>query len=216
VDEPRVHGAGVGGRLNPPEPTAADPPATWRAEGLAAAERSIDTARLRLEPLCAGHAREMWPLLSDTLLYRHIPQDPPVSLAWLAHRYAMLASRLSPEGDELWLNWVLRRGDGGDCIGSVQVTAYADASAYLAYELGSAVWRQGFASEACAAVLQVLAADFGVQRVVAEVDTLNAPSIRLLERLGFTRTALQRDADHFKGRSSDEYRYERVLVAGGA
>jgi ribosomal-protein-alanine N-acetyltransferase len=158
----------------------------------------------------------MWPLLTDPLLYLHVPQDPPVSELWLARRYALLESRLSPEGDELWLNWVLRHRAGGGCIGSVQVTVYADASAYLAYELGSAFWRQGLAGEACAAVLQVLQADFGVRRVGAEVDTLNAPSIRLLERLGFARIALQRDADAFKGRRSDEYRYERALGGGAA
>jgi ribosomal-protein-alanine N-acetyltransferase len=153
-------------------------------------------------------------VLRDPRLYENVPQDPPASLAWLETRHALLESRLSPEGDELWLNWVLRRRDGGDCIGSVQVTVYADASACLAYEVGSAFWKQRFASEACAAVLQVLQQDFGVRRVVAEVDTLNAASIRLLERLHFTRTALKRDADVFKGRSSDEYRYERTLGAG--
>lgn len=156
----------------------------------------------------------MWPVLHDPRLYEHVPQDPPISELWLAHRYALLESRLSPEADEVWLNWVLRRREAGDCIGSVQVTLDADASAYFAYELGSAFWRQGFAGEACAAVLQVLQADFGVRQVVAEVDTLNVASIRLLERLGFTRTALKRDADVFKGRSSDEFRYERVLGAG--
>jgi [ribosomal protein S5]-alanine N-acetyltransferase len=180
-------------------------------KGLAAAERRIDTDRLRLEPLRADHAALLWPALCDPLLYAHVPQDPPASAQWLAQRYALLASRLSPEGDELWLNWVLCRREEAGCIGSVQVTVYADASAYLAYELASACWHQGFAGEACAAVLQALHADFSVRRVVAEVDTLNAASIRLLERLGFARTALKRDADFFKGRSSDEYRYERVL-----
>jgi [ribosomal protein S5]-alanine N-acetyltransferase len=157
----------------------------------------------------------MFPLLSDPRLYEHVPQDPPPSPERLAWRYGLLASRRSPEGDEVWLNWVLRRRESGDCIGSLQVTLYGDASAYLAYELGSGFWRQGFASEAGAAVLQSLRADFGVQRVVAEVDTLNTASMRLLERLGFTRTALRRDADVFKGRSSDEARYEKQLAAPG-
>jgi [ribosomal protein S5]-alanine N-acetyltransferase len=191
-------------------------PAVRLAQARAAAEQPIDTARLRLEPLCAAHAGEMWPLLQDPSLYQHVPQDLPTSLQRLTWRYALLAARLSPEGDEVWLNWVLRRRDQRDCIGSVQVTLYGDASAYLAYELGSAFWHRGFASEACAAVLQALQADFGVQCVIAEVDTLNAASIRLLERLAFTRTALQREADVFKGRCSDEYRYERVLVLSGA
>jgi RimJ/RimL family protein N-acetyltransferase len=216
VDEPRLCGAGDGGRLNTPAPQAAGARPSWLERGLAAAERGIHTARLRLEPLHAGHAAELWPVLSDPRLYAHVPQDPPASVEWLARRYTLLESRLSPEGDELWLNWVLRQRERGGCIGSVQVTVYGDASAYFAYELGSAFWGQGLACEACAAVLQVLQADFGVRRVVAEVDTLNGASIRLLERLGFERTALQREADTFKGRSSDEFRYERALGGGSS
>jgi ribosomal-protein-alanine N-acetyltransferase len=51
-------------------------------------------------------------------------------------------------------------------------------------------------------------AEYRVCRVFAEIDTRNARSIRLVERLGFTRVALSPRADYFKGAYSDEYRYE--------
>ena len=181
------------------------------AAALEAANTPLETARLHLEPLHAAHAAELFGQLADPQLYCYVPQEPPVSLEWLAWRYGLLASRLSTAGDELWLNWVLRLKSGSTCIGTVQVTVRGDGSAYLAYELGSAFWGQGYAGEACGRVLDALAADFGVTRVEAEVDTRNTASIRLLERLGFANTALRRDADFFKGATSDEFCFERVL-----
>jgi hypothetical protein len=44
--------------------------------------------------------------------------------------------------------------------------------------------------------------------VAAEIDTRNVASIALVESLGFSRVAFEKGADHFKGSSSDEYRYE--------
>ena len=195
-------------------PVAGVPAGLPSISPLAAAEATLLSARLRLEPLRASHAAELFDGLNDERLYRWIPQDPPASLETLAWRYGMLESRLSPAGDELWLNWVLRRLDGGLCIGTVQATVRADASAYLAYELRTDAWGQGYATEACGEVLRCLATAFAVTSVEAEVDTRNTASIRLLERLGFILTGLKRDADFFKGAASDEYRYEWRLDAG--
>jgi RimJ/RimL family protein N-acetyltransferase len=44
-----------------------------------------------------------------------------------------------------------------------------------------------------------------VHRFAAEVDSLNEPSLRLLERLGFERTGWREAADEFKGRVSHEW-----------
>jgi L-amino acid N-acyltransferase YncA len=41
-----------------------------------------------------------------------------------------------------------------------------------------------------------------------KIDTRNVASIALVESLGFERVAFHKDADHFKGSSSGEYRYE--------
>jgi ribosomal-protein-alanine N-acetyltransferase len=178
---------------------------------LEAADTPFDSARLWREPLRAAHAAELFDTLADERLYRFVPQDPPASVEWLAWRYGRLETRLSPDGDELWLNWALRLKAGGECIGTLQVTLRADASAYLAYELGSRWQRLGLATEACARLLQVLADRFGARSALAEVDTRNEASIRLLERLGFARTSMRCEADFFKGSRSDEFRYERRL-----
>lgn len=170
-------------------------------------EAVLETERLWLEPLRASHAAEMFDLLSDDLLYRYVPREPPSSPAALASRFQRLETRTSPDGDEDWLNWIARRKAGRECLGRVEVTIRRDASAYLAYEIAVKSWGKGFATEACRRVIQALFSDYDVTKIVAEVDTRNVASIRLLERLGFRRGAVREHADFFKGSNSDEYTY---------
>jgi ribosomal-protein-alanine N-acetyltransferase len=171
-------------------------------------EAVLTTARLYLEPLTPQHAPQLFPVLSDQRLYTYIPDDPPAGIAGLTARYQLLATRVSPEGDALWLNWALKRRHEADYIGFVQATLTADQPAYLAYLLGSAFWGHGYAQEACTRLLVLLFESYDSACVQAEVDTRNQASRRLLKRLGFTQTALRPAADYFKGSSSDEYTYE--------
>jgi RimJ/RimL family protein N-acetyltransferase len=97
--------------------------------------RPIATPTLRLEPLTAGHAREMFRVLSDPAIYE-FENEPPASEEALARRYAMLERRASPDGREAWLNWVIRL-PGGELAGYVQATVLASGAAYVAYELAS-------------------------------------------------------------------------------
>jgi ribosomal-protein-alanine N-acetyltransferase len=102
------------------------------------------------------------------------------------------------------INWVLRSKCEGAYLGSVQVTLRVDGRAQLAYQLGVPYWGRGFATEACRCVIQALF-DAGVREVWAELDTRNLASMSLLERLGFQRGALRRNADFFKGSPSHEW-----------
>ena len=153
------------------------------------AERSIPTRRMLLEPQRAAHAEAMFALLADPALYLH-ENAPPASLGALRDRFTRLEARQSADGSEGWLNWVLRL-HGGRVVGTVQATVQADGSAWVAYVLGSVHWGQGLASEAVAAMIDVLVAQHGVHTLRAVYKRSNAPSIRLLQRLGFVRA----DAD---------------------
>jgi len=169
----------------------------------------LETQRLHLEPLRPVHASEMFELLSDPRLYQFLPTEPPPTLDALVTRYERLQSGPST-GDELWLNWIVRLRTDRQCLGRVEVTLRPDRTAYFAYEIGAAFQRQGFATEASLRVIQALFADYGVAKIVAEVDTRNRASIALLERLGFQRGPLRPRADFFKGTPSDEYTYTLI------
>jgi ribosomal-protein-alanine N-acetyltransferase len=167
----------------------------------------LETERLRLEPLTPHHARQLFPVLADAHIYTYIPEDPVPDPDALARRYQQLATRRSPSGTELWLNWAVHRTQEHDYIGTLQATVTADQHATIAYLLNPAFWGYGYAQEACRRLLTLLFGGYHIQEVQADVDTRNHASWTLLERLGFRRSAVRHAADYFKGSSSDEYTY---------
>jgi ribosomal-protein-alanine N-acetyltransferase len=180
--------------------------AAWDNEAFhRALEAVLHTRRLDLEPLAERHADELWVPLADPRLYTHLPQEPPPSLAALRERFVLLSQRRSPQGDQLWLNWVMRdRGDGRS-RGRLQATVTAQGRAWIAYEVFPSFWGQGLATEGCRRMIGWLIDELDVRELVAEVDALNAPSLALLQRLCFQRVSYREAADQFKGRVSDEW-----------
>ena len=87
------------------------------------------TERLDLEPLTADHAAELAPVLDDAALHEFIG-GAPLSAEALAQRYAFLAARRSPDGHNLWGNWVMRARDTGNAVGTMQVTMPAGGPAF--------------------------------------------------------------------------------------
>jgi ribosomal-protein-alanine N-acetyltransferase len=175
---------------------------------LVAPEARLETPRLLLEPILPAHAPMLNESLQDAELYRFIPQDPPPSLEALTDRYDFLSARRSPDGHEAWLNWAVRDKRSGDYVGTLEATVEEDPLAFIAYMVFVPYQRRGFAAEACGQLLEHLVDDYRVGVVAAEIDTRNTASIALVESLGFERVGFQKDADHFKGSTSDEYRYE--------
>ena len=158
--------------------------------GAAPPMRHLDAGPVLLEPQTAGHADEMFAVLSDPAIYEYENQ-PPASVEWLRTRFEKLESRRSADGTEQWLNWVVRM-TGSALIGYVQATVRGDGRASIAYELSSAYWGRGLARRAVDAMLDELVERYGVTTFDAVAKRENVRSIRLLERLGFT-TATERD-----------------------
>jgi len=150
----------------------------------AAATSPIESATMRLEPLAAVHAEEMFLPMSAVAIYDYIPGGPPASVAALRERYIRLEKGRSADGVERWLNWIVRLRSGA-CAGFVQATIHPSATADFAFVFAPEHWGHGVAFEACSAVLPHLAQDFCVRALFATVDPRNARSIRLLQRLGF-------------------------------
>jgi [ribosomal protein S5]-alanine N-acetyltransferase len=144
----------------------------------------IESTSLRLEPLLAAHAEEMFRAMSAAAIYDYMPARPPASPSALRKRYAHLEKGCSADGSERWLNWVVRL-KSRECVGFVQTTIYPALSADFAFAFAPTHWGRGIAYEACGAALSCLRHDFDVRILFATVDPRNVRSIRLLERLGF-------------------------------
>ena len=144
--------------------------------------QALAAGELVLEPLVPDHAEAMFEVLSDPELYLDHP--PPPSVEHLRDVYAGVESRLSPDGHQVWLNWVVRR-PGQPLLGYVQATVLRDHTAWVGYVFSARHWGQGHATKAGRAILEHVARDYGVLRFLASVEAPNQRSIRLLERLGF-------------------------------
>jgi [ribosomal protein S5]-alanine N-acetyltransferase len=152
---------------------------------------TLRTSDLVLEPLTAGHAEALFEVLRDPELYAYLDDGPPPSAEHLRGVYQELEARVSPDGSQLWLNWVIRP-QGGPPAGFVQATV-TGGDAWVAYVLARASWGRGYAVQATRAVVDHLRTGCGVTRFLATVDAGNERSARLLGRLGF-RPATQAEA----------------------
>ena len=153
------------------------------------------TARLRIEPLKVAHATAMLPALLDPRIYRYIPSVRYDTVDGLAARYRRLEAG-SADSAQRWLNRCLFRSDSGAAIGNIQATVFLlERTADIAYVLSPDNWGRGYASEAVIWLLAHLKAAGDVEFVHAQIDTRNAASIALVERLGFERQADVLDGD---------------------
>lgn len=143
--------------------------------------RAGTTARLAIEPLREDHAEELYAALSDERVGRYLGGPDVESLDWLRDRIRrLIAGAPAGSGQEWWNAVVLL---DGVVIGRVEATLH-DGDAEVAYVLGPRWWRQGYASEAAAWLLEELRAA-GVARAWATVLPGNAGSRGVLRRLGF-------------------------------
>ena len=150
----------------------------------------MHTKRLALEPLRLEHADEMVVVLADPGLYAYTGGKPP-TLEELRARYRRQARGRSDDGTAGWLNWVVWSRTDGAAVGYVQATLTMDAGqgvAELAWVIGAAHQRRGYAREAVAAVAGWLT-DEGVVRLVAHVRPAHAASAGVARSIGLVPTA---------------------------
>lgn len=174
----------------------------------------LQTRRLTLEPLLAGHARSLFHDLRDPILYRYIPQDPPKTIRELAKTYRIWALGAPSYRKETWLNWALRLRPDGVYIGTLQATVHLETrSADIAYTLIRRFWKRGYAREACSRMIEHLSDSYRIRLIRATMDTRNGASARLARSLGMRKKWFLPDADFFKGSRSNEYQFERKIDA---
>ena len=159
-------------------------------------DRGWPAERLDLEPLAVAHAAELAPLLDDTSLHE-FTGGAPLSAAALATRFARLAVRRSPAGDQLWGNWVMRVRATGAVAGMVQATLPAGGPqagpAEVAWVVVRAAQGRGYAKEAARSLVAVLR-EAG-WTVVAHIHPGHLASQRVARAAGLSPTIDLRDGE---------------------
>jgi RimJ/RimL family protein N-acetyltransferase len=167
----------------------------------------ITTPRLTIRPLTEADVDEVVSYRGDADVCRYLPFEP-MSREVVATRIAGDLGRadITSEGQGLTLGVELTAT--GRLIGDVVLflRSVRDAAGEIGYVFHPDVAGQGYATEACAAFLD-LAFDasegLGLHRVVALMDSRNVPSARLVARLGMRREAHHRSCQRFKGEWAD-------------
>src|SRR6185369_17207260 len=104
--------------------------------------------------LTRRHAPVLFPLLAEPALYTWTGGAPPASAETLAHGLAVWERRRSPDGAELWLNWLVRVRESSEAAGYVQATVSRNEDeAALAWVIAVPWQGRGLASEAARGVL---------------------------------------------------------------
>ena len=131
-------------------------------------------------------------VLADVRIYEYIGGTAD-SLEALTARYQRQVFGQSPDGSELWFNWIVRTADDLVAIGHVQATVGTE-TAELAWVLAPLVHGQGFATEAAQQVIDWLRSQ-GCTRFIAHVHPEHDASMRVATRLGLHITGTMYDGE---------------------
>lgn len=159
--------------------------------------------RIRLEALNANHAELIFEDLKDERIYTHIPDKLYLQLDELKARHEMLIEGPKPGRPERWLNWVVFDVVTNNPVGTLQATLMTEERlAYVAYVIWPKYWRQGYASEAFAWLMEEIKSFGSIDRAEAYIDIANESSLALIRKFGFL----------FKERNEDsEFVFEKRL-----
>jgi RimJ/RimL family protein N-acetyltransferase len=177
----------------------------------AAVVPTLDTARLRLRAYRPEDAPEVFALYSDPRVVRFwsFPawNSPTQAVAYIERALGEMASGRT-------LPWaVAARGDDR-LVGTATLFSLhpEQGRAELGCSLRPELQGQGYAAEAVRAVLAHAFDTLGLRRIEADVDPRNAPSRRVLERVGFVEEGLARARWQVAGETCDSVLYG--LLAG--
>ena len=94
---------------------------------------------------------------------------------------------------------------GSVCANNIRYGAFDNCS--IGYKIHHVFCRQGFGEEGVKKIVEILFTQYGMHRIEAMVHPKNQPSIGLLEKIGFEREGISREAAKLEGNWQDMYRY---------
>ena len=139
----------------------------------------IETDRLILRRFTEDDLLDLFEYLSDPEVVRFEPYRPMT----LDEVREELNRRI--DSDEMV---AVALKSSGKLIGNVYLGKREDNALEIGFVFNRHYWNQGYAMESCAALIREAFSN-GITRIYAECDPENQSSWKLLERLGFSRTA---------------------------
>ena len=143
----------------------------------------METDRLLLRPLSRTDAKALHRISNEPPVRRFLWYDEPVSEAAILDIVAESGRMFSEDGVRLFGVWFRGRGEILGFCGFCRTSGGSD-EIELSYEISSRLCGRGLATEAARACLGHAFERTSLERVVAGVDTSNAASLRVIQKLG--------------------------------
>lgn len=171
----------------------------------------LDTPRLRLRPLTVADAEALWPYVTDPRLSYHMTWEPHRDLAE-TRAFLLYCEEAFARGTGA--PWGVTERDGA-LVGLAglhditrQMRAWRKDVAELGYWIAPPYQGRGYVTEAARAVVDDAFARLALHKVSVGCIADNAPSRRVIEKLGFRFVGTQRDHAFRHGRWWDHRSYE--------
>ena len=167
---------------------------------------TIPTARLLLRPLAPRDVDAVFAMRSDPVVQRYGSHPP-----WTDRQTAVdyIERNIKAMADGAHAQFAIERREDGAVVGTCTLF-HLDAqcrTAEVGYVLRVPEWGKGYASEAVTALLDWGFDHLYLNRVGADVDPRNTPSVRAVERLGFVREGHLRERWIVGGEICDSWIY---------
>jgi [ribosomal protein S5]-alanine N-acetyltransferase len=155
----------------------------------------LTTARLRLTPATDADVDALWTLWKHPQVRRFLWDDIEIDRD-RARATIGEAAAVAAQGLGLWI--ITPRDSPGTLVGCAALLPVGTSAEYYPPFAGAVEplialapehWRQGYAQETLAALIEYATATLHLERLVAVNDVPNAASDRLLQRLGFAACA---------------------------
>jgi RimJ/RimL family protein N-acetyltransferase len=167
----------------------------------------IITPRLSLRPFAKGDFAEYAAYHSLPSVYSYLYSAPPAGDELRKQFSDVLDSAFENDADIFRLAVV--RKDDDAVVGEVllKLASKAALQGEVGYIFNPTFSGKGYATEAVSAMIDLGFSGFGFHRIFARLDTRNAGSVGVVERLGLRREAHLIQNDRFNGVWGDEYIY---------
>jgi RimJ/RimL family protein N-acetyltransferase len=177
----------------------------------------IETPRLALREWTDGDVAALFAITSDADVMRYIRDGKPITDVGRVRDWLDILTACYREHG--YGRWAVVEKDGGRVVGSYGFWPMAgEGEIDFGYMLARDCWGRGYATEAGRAALRHGFEQLGFTEVTAKVVPENAPSCRVLEKLGFEYRGLRTYGGDYPGELASYIlkREDHDARAGGA
>ena len=147
----------------------------------------LTSPRLRYEPLTLGRCNQFHSLVRDGHVRRYLMDGELLPCEWSEARVRESEALLASMGVGLWLAFETMSDQLVGFCGFLVIPPVS-AEPQLVYALLERFTGNGYATEMAKAAIEDARMNAGFAEIIAGVDEVNAASVRVLEKLGFSRS----------------------------